>query len=159
MDVFRVFDSLNYMENLRLGIDAAGTAGGVVEGCLCYTGDITDPNRGKYTLEYYLKLAEDLVEAGCHVLCVKDMAGLLKPKAATTLISALRQQHPNVPIHVHTHDTGGLGVMAMTACLEAGADVVDAAVDRYILDSSPMVCLPRKQHVWHDLATFYGCTG
>eukprot|EP00050_Salpingoeca_kvevrii_P006209 m.288038 g.288038 ORF g.288038 m.288038 type:complete len:1180 (-) comp11885_c0_seq1:18-3557(-) len=129
MDIFRVFDSLNYLENLQVGIEAAGKAGGVVEGCLCYTGDVSNPDLTKYTIEYYLDLAEKLVAAGAHVLCIKDMAGLLKPKAATMLVSALRAQHPTVPIHVHTHDTSGLGVMSMIAALDAGADVVDGAVD------------------------------
>ena len=82
MDVFRVFDSLNYIENMRLGIDAVGEAGGIVEGTICYTGDITDPARTKYNLEYYLNFGHQLVDAGCHVICVKDMAGLLKPRAA-----------------------------------------------------------------------------
>eukprot|EP00051_Salpingoeca_urceolata_P005548 m.74266 g.74266 ORF g.74266 m.74266 type:complete len:1183 (-) comp14420_c0_seq2:68-3616(-) len=129
MDVFRVFDSLNYIDNLRLGIDAAGQAGGVVEGCLCYTGDVANPGKSKYNLEYYMNLAEQLVSAGAHVLCVKDMAGLLKPEAATLLIGSLRQAYPDVPIHVHTHDTGGLGVTSMIACFKAGADVVDGAMD------------------------------
>jgi pyruvate carboxylase len=130
MDIFRVFDSLNYMDNLLLGIDAAGAAGGVVEGTICYTGDITNPERQKYNLDYYLALARRLAEAHIHVLCVKDMAGLLKPEAARILIGALRREHPTIPIHVHSHDTSGLGVMAMIAAIEAGADVVDAAVDR-----------------------------
>ncbi|EGD75023.1 pyruvate carboxylase [Salpingoeca rosetta] len=129
MDVFRVFDSLNDMENLRVGIDAAGSAGGVVEGTLCYTGDLTNPAKTKYTLDYYLKLAEELVNLGSHVLCIKDMAGVLKPDAATQLVSALRSEHPDVPIHVHTHDTSGLSAFSMIAALNAGADVVDAATD------------------------------
>eukprot|EP00510_Aplanochytrium_minuta_P002078 CAMPEP_0184028624 /NCGR_PEP_ID=MMETSP0954-20121128/14951_1 /TAXON_ID=627963 /ORGANISM="Aplanochytrium sp, Strain PBS07" /LENGTH=1143 /DNA_ID=CAMNT_0026313503 /DNA_START=209 /DNA_END=3637 /DNA_ORIENTATION=- len=129
MDVFRVFDSLNYVENMRLGIDAVGGAGGIVEGAICYTGDISDPEKGKYTLEYYLDFARQLVNLGVHVLCIKDMAGLLKPKAATMLVAALRKEHPNVPIHVHTHDTAGIGAASMLAAAEAGADVVDVAID------------------------------
>lgn len=129
MDVFRVFDSLNYMDNLRLGIDAVGAAGGVVEASICYSGDLTDPSRSKYTLDYYLELARQLKEQGVHVLAIKDMAGLLKPDAATMLISALRQEMPDMPIHVHTHDTAGTGVASMLAAARAGADVVDAAVD------------------------------
>lgn len=129
MDIFRVFDSLNYLPNLQLGIDAAGQAGAVVEAAICYTGDVSRKNPGKYDLDYYLNLARELVKAGTHVLCIKDMAGLLKPKAATMLISALRKEFPNIPIHVHTHDTAGAGVASMLAAAAAGADVVDAAVD------------------------------
>eukprot|EP00123_Amoebidium_parasiticum_P016505 comp23465_c0_seq1/m.39196 comp23465_c0_seq1/g.39196 ORF comp23465_c0_seq1/g.39196 comp23465_c0_seq1/m.39196 type:complete len:1197 (-) comp23465_c0_seq1:598-4188(-) len=129
MDIFRVFDSLNYLPNLQLGIDAAGAAGGVVEGAISYTGDVSDPSRTKYNLDYYLQLAGDLKKAGIHVLCIKDMAGVLKPQAAKMLIGALRNEYPDLPIHVHTHDTSGNGVAAMLKCAYAGADVVDAAVD------------------------------
>ncbi|XP_012257036.2 pyruvate carboxylase, mitochondrial isoform X2 [Athalia rosae] len=129
MDIFRVFDSLNYLPNLILGMEAAGKAGGVVEAAISYTGDVSDPTRTKYDLKYYTKLADELVKAGTHVLSIKDMAGLLKPKAASILIDAIRQRQPDVPIHIHTHDTAGAGVAAMLACAEAGADVVDVAVD------------------------------
>ncbi|XP_043232685.1 pyruvate carboxylase, mitochondrial-like isoform X2 [Amphibalanus amphitrite] len=129
MDIFRVFDSLNYIPNLLLGVEAAGTAGGVVEAAICYSGDISDPSRTKYTLPYYLDIAEELVKAGAHVLSIKDMAGLLRPQAASTLIAALRAKYPQIPIHVHTHDTAGAGVASMLRCAEAGADVVDVAVD------------------------------
>nr|XP_032517894.1 pyruvate carboxylase, mitochondrial isoform X1 [Danaus plexippus plexippus] len=129
MDIFRVFDSLNYLPNLILGMDAAGKAGGVVEAAISYTGDVSDPNKTKYNLKYYCDLADELVKAGTHVLGIKDMAGLLKPQAAKLLITAIRDKHPSVPIHVHTHDTSGAGVAAMLACAEAGADVVDCAVD------------------------------
>ncbi|XP_037086554.1 pyruvate carboxylase, mitochondrial-like isoform X1 [Pollicipes pollicipes] len=129
MDIFRVFDSLNYLPNLLLGVEAVGNAGGVVEASICYSGDISDPSRTKYTLPYYMQLADDLVRAGTHVLCIKDMAGLLKPQAATMLIGALRDKYPELPIHVHTHDTAGAGVASMLRCAEAGADVVDVAVD------------------------------
>ncbi len=128
VDVFRVFDSLNYVENMRLGIDAVGEAGGVIEAALCYTGDVSDPRRKKYSLSYYVDLAGRLVELGIHVLCIKDMAGLLKPRAATMLVSALRRAHPDVPIHVHAHDTAGTGVASMLACAEADADIVDLAL-------------------------------
>lgn len=83
MDIFRVFDSLNYLPNLILGMEAAGKAGGVVEAAISYTGDVSDPSRTKYDLKYYTNLADELVKAGTHVLCIKDMAGLLKPQAAT----------------------------------------------------------------------------
>jgi pyruvate carboxylase len=129
MDVFRVFDSLNYIDNLKLGVDAVGAAGGVVEAAISYTGDISDPKKGKFTLDYYMELARELVACDIHVLAIKDMAGLLKPAAATQLIGALRKEFPNLPLHVHTHDTAGTGVASMLACAEAGADAVDAAVD------------------------------
>ncbi|XP_076057738.1 pyruvate carboxylase isoform X2 [Oratosquilla oratoria] len=129
MDIFRVFDSLNYLPNLILGIDAAGKAGGVVEGAISYSGDISDPSRTKYTLEYYTNLAEELVKAGIHVLCIKDMAGLLKPRAAEILITEIRSRFPDLPIHIHTHDTSGAGVASMLQCAKSGADVVDVAVD------------------------------
>jgi pyruvate carboxylase len=114
---------------LLLGVDAVKKAGGVAEAAISYTGDVSDPTRKKYGLDYYLELVDKLVAAGIHILAIKDMAGLLKPKAATILIGAIRKRHPDVVIHVHTHDTAGTGVASMIACAEAGADVVDAAID------------------------------
>ncbi|ROL47922.1 Pyruvate carboxylase, mitochondrial, partial [Anabarilius grahami] len=129
MDIFRVFDSLNYIPNMLLGMEAAGAGGGVVEAAISYTGDVSDPMRQKYSLEYYLKLADELVKAGTHILAIKDMAGLLKPEASRILVGALRDRFPDIPIHVHTHDTAGAGVAAMLACAQSGADIVDVAVD------------------------------
>ncbi|KAI8927220.1 hypothetical protein BC831DRAFT_453220 [Entophlyctis helioformis] len=129
VDIFRVFDSLNYDENLKLGIDAVIKAGGVAEGAISYTGDVSDPTRTKYNLAYYLDLTDKLVQDGIHILSIKDMAGLLKPSAATLLVSSIRKKYPNLVIHVHTHDTAGTGVASMIAAAQAGADVVDAAVD------------------------------
>nr|XP_022906264.1 pyruvate carboxylase, mitochondrial isoform X2 [Onthophagus taurus] len=129
MDIFRVFDSLNYLPNLIVGMDAAGKAGGIVEAAISYSGDVSNPNKKKYDLKYYLTLADELVKAGTHVLAIKDMAGLLRPRAATMLVGAIRDKFPDLPIHIHTHDTSGAGVAAMLACAEAGADVVDVAVD------------------------------
>jgi pyruvate carboxylase len=129
IDVFRVFDSLNYLENLQLGVDAAGAAGGFVEGAMSYTGNVADPTKSKYSLDYYLELARKLVDMGVHSLAIKDMAGLLTPQATTLLVSALRAEHPDIPIHVHSHDTAGNGVASMLAAAHAGADVVDAAID------------------------------
>ncbi|XP_028009604.1 pyruvate carboxylase, mitochondrial [Eptesicus fuscus] len=129
MDVFRVFDSLNYLPNLLLGMEAVGSAGGVVEAAISYTGDVADPSRTKYSLQYYMDLAEELVRAGTHILCIKDMAGLLKPAACTMLVGSLRDRFPDLPLHIHTHDTSGAGVAAMLACAQAGADVVDVASD------------------------------
>lgn len=129
MDIFRIFDSLNYVENMKLGIDAVKKAGGVVEAAICYTGDVCNPKKTKYTLEYYLKLVKELVAEGIHILAIKDMAGLLKPEAAKKLIGAIREKFPDLPIHVHTHDTAGTGVASMMAAAAAGADVVDVAID------------------------------
>jgi pyruvate carboxylase len=128
IDIFRVFDSLNYEENLKLGVEAAGAAGGFVEAAIAYTGDVTK-EEGKYTLDYYRNLARKMVDWGAHSLAIKDMAGLLTPPATRMLVSALREDHPDVPIHVHTHDTPGLGVASMIAAAEAGADVIDCAMD------------------------------
>ena len=128
IDVFRIFDCLNYVENLQLGIDAVGEAGGVIECALCYSGDVSDPGRTKYSLQYYLDLAGQLIDRGIHVLAIKDMAGLLKPRSARELVGALRTAFPYVPIHVHTHDTAGTGVASMLASADAGADVVDVAI-------------------------------
>jgi len=129
VDIFRVFDSLNYLDNLKLGCDAAGAAGGVVEGAITYTGDVANPDKTKYDLDYYLKLAEEFKSMGVHTLAIKDMAGLLTPRSADLLISAIRKEHPDMPIHVHTHDTAGCGVASMLAAAQAGADVVDVAID------------------------------
>lgn len=129
MDVFRVFDSLNYLPNLIVGMEAVGNAGGVIEAAISYTGDVSDRSRTQYNLQYYLDLAEQLVKAGTHILAIKDMAGVLKPEAAKMLIGALREKYPDMPIHVHSHDTAGAAVASMLECAKAGADVVDAAVD------------------------------
>lgn len=129
MDIFRIFDSLNYLPNIIVGMEATGKAGGVIEAAISYTGDVSDPSKKKYNLEYYVNLAGELIKAGTHVLCIKDMAGLLKPRAATLLIQTLKDKYPDTPIHVHTHDTSGAGVAAMLAAAQAGADVVDVAVD------------------------------
>ncbi|WFD30850.1 pyruvate carboxylase [Malassezia sp. CBS 17886] len=131
LDIFRVFDSLNNLESLKLGMDAAKVAGGVVEGTVCYTGDVANPvKHPKYTLEYYMELVDELVGTGnLHVLGIKDMAGLLKPAAARMLVGAIRAKYPDLPIHVHSHDTAGIAVASMLACAAAGADVVDVAID------------------------------
>lgn len=131
LDIFRVFDSLNSLESLKLGMDAAKKAGGVVEGTVCYTGDVANPQRHpKYTLDYYMHLIDELVNTGnLHVLGIKDMAGLLKPASARLLVGSIRKKYPDLPIHVHSHDTAGIAVASMLACAEAGADVVDCAID------------------------------
>ncbi|KAJ4000938.1 pyruvate carboxylase [Lentinula boryana] len=130
LDIFRVFDSLNYIgERMRLGIDAAKKAGGVCEAVVCYSGDVASPKETKYTLQYYLDFVDQLVAEGIHVLGVKDMAGLLKPEAAKLLIGSIRKKYPDLPIHVHSHDTAGIATASMLACAAAGADVVDVAID------------------------------
>ncbi|WP_435168404.1 pyruvate carboxylase [Falsirhodobacter sp. 1013] len=130
VDVFRVFDSLNWVENMRVAMDAVIGAGKVCEGTLCYTGDILDPDRAKYDLNHYVGLARSLRDAGAHMLGVKDMAGVLKPAAARVLIRALKEE-VGLPIHFHTHDTGGLGGATILAAAEAGVDAVDAAMDAF----------------------------
>ncbi|KAJ3065399.1 pyruvate carboxylase [Podochytrium sp. JEL0797] len=129
MDIFRVFDSLNYNDNLKIGIDAVRKAGGVVEAAISYTGDVSDLTKERYNLAYYLDLTDKLVADGIHILAIKDMAGLLKPKAATMLIGAIRNKYPDLVIHLHTHDTAGTGVATYIAAVAAGVDVVDCAVD------------------------------
>lgn len=129
MDIFRVFDSLNYVPNIVTGMNSVNKAGGIVEAAISYTGDVSDPKRTKYNLKYYTDLADELVKNGTHILAIKDMAGLLKPQAVTMLIDAIRQRHPNVPLHLHTHDTAGTGVANYMAAIKAGCDVVDVAVD------------------------------
>jgi len=129
VDIFRVFDSLNYIENMKLGVEAVGEAGGFIEAAICYTGDVAAPGDGLYNLEYYLDYARKLNELGVHSIAIKDMAGLLTPRGATILVGALRKELPDMPIHMHTHDTAGVGVAAMIAAAEAGADVVDVAID------------------------------
>ena len=128
VDVFRVFDSLNWVENMRVAMDAVIEAGKVCEGTICYTGDLFDPDRSKYDLKYYVGMAKDLEAAGAHMLGLKDMAGLLKPKQATALIKALKEE-VGLPIHFHTHDTSGAAIATVMAATEAGVDVVDAAMD------------------------------
>ena len=126
MDVFRVFDANNWLPNLKLGIDAIRATDAVAEAAICYTGDILDPKRDKYTLTYFVALAKDLVKLGTHVLAIKDMAGLLKPYAAKKLVKALRDEI-DVPIHFHTHDAPGGQLASYLAAAEEGVDVVDCA--------------------------------
>lgn len=130
VDVFRVFDSLNWVENMRVAMDAVIKANKVCEGTICYTGDLLDPARSKYDLKYYLDRARELKSAGAHVLGLKDMAGLLKPAAARVLIKTLKQEI-GLPIHFHTHDTSGAAAATVLAACDAGVDAVDAAMDAF----------------------------
>jgi pyruvate carboxylase len=128
IDVFRIFDSLNWVENMRVSIDAVVEAGKLCEAAICYTGNLSDPQETKYTLDYYLKLARELKAAGTHVLGVKDMGGLCRPNAAYTLVKALKDEI-GLPVHFHTHDTSGIAAASVLAAVAAGADAVDCAID------------------------------
>jgi len=128
VDVFRIFDSLNWMKSIEPCIKyVRKNTGGLAEASICYTGDILDPNRTKYTLEYYIQLAKQMEDAGAHILGIKDMAGLLKPYAAEELIGALKSRI-NIPIHLHTHDTSSIQAATYLKAIEAGVDVVDVAL-------------------------------
>lgn len=128
VDLFRVFDCLNWVENMRVSMDAVQEEGKLCEGVLCYTGDLLDSARPKYDLKYYVNLAKELEAAGAHILGLKDMAGLLKPAAAKVLVSTLKQE-VGLPIHFHTHDTSGIAAATVLAAVEAGVDAVDSAMD------------------------------
>jgi pyruvate carboxylase len=128
VDVFRIFDSLNWIDNMRVAIDAVGAAGKVVEAAICYTGNLSNPRETKYDLKYYVDLARQLEKAGAHVLGIKDMAGLCRPHAAAALVRALKNEI-SIPIHFHTHDTSGVAAASVLAAVDAGCDAVDAAVD------------------------------
>ena len=130
VDVFRVFDSLNWVENMRVAMDAVGENGKIVEGTVCYTGDILNPDRSKYDLKYYVGMAKELEAAGAHILGLKDMAGLLKPASATALVKALKDEI-SIPLHFHTHDTSGIAGATILAASAAGVDAVDAAMDAF----------------------------
>ncbi|MBP2228435.1 pyruvate carboxylase [Azospirillum agricola] len=128
IDVFRVFDSLNWVGNMRVAIDAVRETGALCEAAICYTGDLLDPARPKYDLRYYVSLAKELEAAGAHILGIKDMAGLCKPAAASLLVRTLKEE-VGLPIHFHTHDTSGASAASVLAAVEAGVDAVDAAMD------------------------------
>ena len=130
IDVFRVFDSLNWVENMRVAMDAVNASGKICEASICYTGDILNPDRAKYDLNYYVSIAKELKQGGSHVLGLKDMAGLLKPAAAKVLVKVLKEE-VGLPIHFHTHDTSGLASATILAAAEAGVDAVDAAMDSF----------------------------
>ncbi len=128
VDVFRVFDSLNWVENMRVAMDAVVEANKICEGTICYTGDLLDADRAKYDLKYYVNMGKELRNAGAHVLGLKDMAGLLKPAGARVLIRTLKAE-VGLPIHFHTHDTAGIASASILAAAEAGVDAVDCAMD------------------------------
>jgi pyruvate carboxylase len=130
VDVFRVFDSLNWVENMRVAMDAVIAQNKVCEAAICYTGDLFDPERSKYDLKYYVAMGKALRDAGAHVLGLKDMAGLLKPAAARVLIRALKDE-VGLPVHFHTHDTSGIAGATVLAAADAGVDAIDAAMDAF----------------------------
>jgi len=128
VDVFRIFDSLNWVENMRLSMDMVREEGKICEAAICYSGDLLDKSRAKYDLDYYLNMARMLEKAGAHIIAIKDMAGLLRPQAAKMLFHALRQE-TDLPLHFHTHDTSGIAAASVLAAIENGADIVDGAMD------------------------------
>ena len=128
IDIFRVFDSLNWTKGMKVAMEAVRKSNGTIcEAAICYTGDILDPKRDKYPLEYYVELAKELEQMGAHILAIKDMAGLLKPFAAEKLIKALKKEI-GIPIHLHTHDTSSNGGAMLLMATQAGVDIVDAAL-------------------------------
>jgi len=128
VDVFRVFDSLNWVENMRVAMDAVIESNALCEGTICYTGDIFNPNRAKYNLKYYVDMAKQLEKAGAHIIGIKDMAGVCRPLAITALVKAIKDE-VSLPVHFHTHDTSGASIASVLAAIEAGVDAVDGAMD------------------------------
>jgi pyruvate carboxylase len=128
IDLFRVFDSLNWVDNMRVAIDAVRNAGALAETAICYSGDLLDAKRDKYGLKYYVAMAKELEQAGANIIGIKDMAGICKPEAARRLVRALKEE-VGLPIHFHTHDTSGISAASVLAAVDAGCDAVDAAMD------------------------------
>ncbi|MBV9867717.1 MAG: pyruvate carboxylase [Abitibacteriaceae bacterium] len=127
IDIFRIFDSLNYLPNLKVAMDAVQDTHAICEAAICYTGDILDPNRTKYSLQYYIDLAKELEKMGAHILAIKDMAGLCRPKAAFQLVKALKEEI-GIPVHFHTHDTSGVNAASVLEASDAGVDIADLAL-------------------------------
>jgi pyruvate carboxylase len=147
VDVFRIFDSLNWIKNMEVAIDATRQAGKIAEATICYTADILDPSRPKYTVDYYKKMARELEAVGAHILCIKDMAGLIKPEAAYRLISELKAT-VDIPIHLHTHDTSGNGIMMYSKAIDAGVDIIDTALGAM----SGMTSQPSMNSLYYAMA-------
>lgn len=174
VDVFRIFDSLNWVKGMEVAIDAVRQTGKIAEAAICYTGDISDPTRTKYNIDYYKNLAKELEQQGAHILGIKDMAGLLKPQAAYRLVSELKETI-SIPIHLHTHDTSGNGIYMYAKAIEAGVDIVDVALSSmagltsqpsanslyYALEGTkrqPSVniqALEQLSHYWEDVRKYY----
>ncbi|MEM7543722.1 MAG: pyruvate carboxylase, partial [Pseudomonadota bacterium] len=128
IDVFRIFDALNWVENMKVAIESVVETGKLAEAAICYTGNLSDPAESQYNLHYYIELAKELEQMGAHIIGIKDMAGLCRPAAARDLVSALKD-NVSIPIHFHTHDTSGIAAASVLAAIDAGADAVDAAMD------------------------------
>src|SRR5580692_7980359 len=128
IDVFRVFDCLNWVDNMKVAIEAVRDTGRLCEAAICYTGNLTNPSETKYDLKYYIRIAKELQAMGAHALAIKDMGGLCQPRAAAALVKALKEE-VGLPVHFHTHDTSGIGAASVLAAIEAGADAVDGAID------------------------------
>ncbi len=174
IDVFRIFDSLNWLPQMEKSIQAVRDAGKIAEATICYTGDINDPTRTKYSIQYYKDMAKELEAAGAHMIAIKDMAGLLKPQACYRLISELKDT-VELPIHLHTHDTSGNGIITYSAAVTAGVDVVDVAMSAmssgtsqpsisslyYALVNGPRVPevsiknIQKLNHYWEDVRQYY----
>ncbi|WLR59625.1 pyruvate carboxylase [Guptibacillus hwajinpoensis] len=174
IDVFRIFDSLNWVDGMTKAIEAVRQTGKIAEASICYTGDISNPDKSKYNLGYYQQLAKELEDAGAHILGIKDMAGLLKPQAAYELVSTLKET-VSIPIHLHTHDTSGNGIYTYAKAIEAGVDIVDVAVSSmagltsqpsanslyYAMDGSErqpdisIKALEELSHYWEDTRKYY----
>lgn len=130
VDLFRVFDCFNWIENMRVSMDAILEENKLCEAAICYTGDMMDQSKSKYNLKYYLDMAHQLEKAGAHILCIKDMGGLMRPNAARVLFKALREEI-GLPVHFHTHDTSGISAATVLAAVEAGVDAIDASMDAF----------------------------
>ena len=174
IDVFRIFDSLNWIKGMEVAIDSARQSGKIAEAAICYTGDILDDSRAKYTVNYYKEMAKELESAGAHILAIKDMAGLLKPEAAYRLITELKET-VSLPIHLHTHDTSGNGIYLYARAIDAGVDIVDTALGTMAgLTSQPSAnslsyalkgskrevrtdikALEQLSHYWEDVRKYY----
>lgn len=175
IDVFRIFDSLNWIKGMEVAIDEVRQSGKIAEAAICYTGDILDPSRDKYTVQYYKDMAKELEASGAHILAIKDMAGLLKPEAAYRLVSELKDT-VSLPIHLHTHDTSGNGIYMYAKAIEAGVDIVDTALGTMAgLTSQPSAnslyyamngsgrevrmdiqAAEKLSHYWEDVRKYYG---
>lgn len=174
IDVFRIFDSLNWTAQMEPSIQAVLDTGKIAEAAICYTGDINDPLRSKYDINYYKQMAKDLESLGAHIIAIKDMAGLLKPQAAYRLISELKDT-VDVPIHLHTHDTSGNAIMTYEKAIQAGVDIVDVAISAMSAHTSqpsmsslyyallgdkraPQMDIQKAQalnHYWEDVRPYY----
>src|SRR5690606_13274442 len=146
IDVFRIFDSLNWVKGMEVAIQAVRDANKIAEVSLCYTGNLLDPTRRKYDLKYYIDLAKELEKQGAHILAIKDMAGLLKPEAAYILVSELKET-VNLPIHLHMHDTSGNGIYSYARAIQAGVDIVDTALS----SMSGSTSQPSAETLYHAL--------